>query len=469
MEKLKDRNEELEQKHQEMSLKFESLESSYQQMSAERQGSHSKIQELAELLSKRVVESNNEKKTMRDFLIRMEREKGLLEKQKQATNEQAQRQMARPPKELSLYDYFVRLKTTSISSDKFAETLDILFEILTSDRKQNADVTSTSAKQIEKQLLQEDNYRLLLKAFPSKNNRVLSVLYNLVQELGGIQDKVPMFLETLASAALVKTYKSNQDYGVKQQALKFLKIMCENSTTTAIEMEKYGAVQTIIDDLQKYTKGTNMLSSYLTDLLALLSMVARQDQGIAEFLSPSCMNCLVLCLRSDKPVNAAHVMNSMIYLSKTQDNRSILSNYDVFNTIMSNLVSAHEKKSRVLLNAAIAGLAHFSLGKSYRVLLSTANNLFPFFQLLIACIASRATVSSENPQDLGLTTLEVQQGHEVPATTRYAAAVLVHKLISDKDLNTLDEQFLKEGLLLALARASRTHRLRSRKNAPSLS
>jgi hypothetical protein len=102
---------------------------------------------------------------------------------------------------------------------------------------------------------------------------------------------------------------------------------------------------------------------------------------------------------------------------------------------MSNLVAAVEKGNRRIINAAIAGLAHFSLGRSYRVLLSTANNLFNFYELLISSVASR---SNQNNQGIdsgkGLTTAEVKQGHEVPATTRYAAAVIIHKLISDKDL-----------------------------------
>ena len=128
---------------------------------------------------------------------------------------------------------------------------------------------------MQNELKQEDNYRLLLKAFSSKNARVLNVLYKIVLELGDIADRVPLFLETLASAALVKTFKTSKDIGLKLETTVFLRILCECNRTTAVEMAKYGAVQTIIDDLAKYTKGTHMISSYLEHLLAMMAMVAR--------------------------------------------------------------------------------------------------------------------------------------------------------------------------------------------------
>ena len=40
-------------------------------------------------------------------------------------------------------------------------------------------------------------------------------------------------------------------------------------------MAKYGATQTIIDDLRKYTRGVNILSQYLVDLLEFMSKVCK--------------------------------------------------------------------------------------------------------------------------------------------------------------------------------------------------
>ena len=63
-----------------------------------------------------------------------------------------------------------------------------------------------------------------------------------------------------------------------------------------MEVAKYGATQTIIDDLRKYTRGVNVLSQYLVDLLDFMSKVCKYGQGHAEFISPNCMSSLVLCL-----------------------------------------------------------------------------------------------------------------------------------------------------------------------------
>ena len=45
----------------------------------------------------------------------------------------------------------------------------------------------------------------------------------MVRELGDIEDRVQEFIESQASASLIKSYKLSDDYSVKQETLYFLK------------------------------------------------------------------------------------------------------------------------------------------------------------------------------------------------------------------------------------------------------
>lgn len=53
------------------------MEKSFHYLDKEKETSHKKIQDLTNLLHERSIESNNEKKALREFLNRMEQEKGL--------------------------------------------------------------------------------------------------------------------------------------------------------------------------------------------------------------------------------------------------------------------------------------------------------------------------------------------------------------------------------------------------------
>jgi len=120
-----------------------------------------------------------------------------------------------------------------------------------------------------------------------------------------VEDRLNEFIENQATANLVKTYKTSYDYSIKQEAIYFLKsislpncspALCDVSEKVALEVSKYGATHTIIDDLRKYTRGVNILSTYLVDLLEFMSKVCKHSQGHAEFLSPPSLGSLVYCL-----------------------------------------------------------------------------------------------------------------------------------------------------------------------------
>ena len=91
----------------------------------------------------------------------------------------------------------------------------------------------------------------------------------------------------------------------------------------------------------------------------------------------------MLCLQSENNENKIHAMNCILYLAKTQEIRTALSNYDVFNIIMTNLIRSVENKDKRVSHAAIGALAYFSFEKAYRILLSNANQMFSFYELLL--------------------------------------------------------------------------------------
>jgi hypothetical protein len=86
--------------------------------------------------------------------------------------------------------------------------------------------------------------------------------------------------------------------------------------------------------------------------------------------------------------------------------------------------------------AAIGALAYFSFERSYRVLLSNANQIFPFYETLLSCIQGTPNTS----------------GIEIPPSTRYASAVILAKMLADKDLFGIHESIMKEGVLTHLAK-----------------
>jgi len=151
------------------------------------------------------------------------------------------------------------------------------------------------------------------------------------------------------------------------------------------------------------------------------------------------MNNLVLCLRSDKAENKIPAMNCIIFLAKTAESRGQLQHYDVFSIVVGNMVKAVPEKDWPVALAAISALTFFASDRAYRVLLSNANQMFNFYETLLSCIQGQVSA----------------QGIEVPPPTRYAAAVIISKMLADKDLVGIQEAIMKEGVLTHLGRGLR--------------
>jgi galactose-1-phosphate uridylyltransferase len=135
--KLFDRYNEIEHSYKEINLKFTSLEKTYHYIEQDREHSHAKVIELTQLLHERSVESNNEKRALREFLSRLEIEKGLAEAGVRKEKDFSSYRVAKTNRPLSIADFFVRLKTTSVSSEKYAETLETIMELFKNEQDES--------------------------------------------------------------------------------------------------------------------------------------------------------------------------------------------------------------------------------------------------------------------------------------------------------------------------------------------
>ena len=98
------------------------------------------------------------------------------------------------------------------------------------------------------------------------------------------------------------------------------------------------------------------------------------------------MSSLVLCLTSEKKEVKINAMECVLYLSAFENERKILSGYDVFNICMNNLITSIDIKDQDISFAAIAAIGNFSGDKGYWVLLANSNKIMKFFELLLKSI-----------------------------------------------------------------------------------
>jgi len=84
--------------------------------------------------------------------------------------------------EVSIQDYFVRLNTTSIHQVKYSETVEIILNLLENDKS--------------KIKHNESYYKTLIKAFGSKNSSVLESVHKIIMEVGGINQKITMYMQS---------------------------------------------------------------------------------------------------------------------------------------------------------------------------------------------------------------------------------------------------------------------------------
>jgi len=75
---------------------------------------------------------------------------------------------------LNIADYFVRLRTTSVSSEKYADTLELMLDLYRNERAESEKLgTKLLQESLTMQVKNPENYKFVVKAFSGKNNRVI--------------------------------------------------------------------------------------------------------------------------------------------------------------------------------------------------------------------------------------------------------------------------------------------------------
>jgi hypothetical protein len=171
------------------------------------------------------VESNNEKKALREFLSRLEQEKGLAEESSKAKEKDfSSYRIGKTSRPLAVQDYFIRLKTTSVSADKYSETLELLFDLYRNEQIESRRLgTKLLSDTLSFQIKIPENYRVLVKALASKNSKVLTVAFKFIKEIGELEDRAADFVSFEGSQALIKLYKTSDDNQLKLEVLNLLK------------------------------------------------------------------------------------------------------------------------------------------------------------------------------------------------------------------------------------------------------
>jgi hypothetical protein len=168
---------------------------------------------LTNLLQERSVESNNEKRALREFLSRLEQEKGLAEESSKGREKDfSSYRVGKTSRPLNIADYFIRLKTTSVSSEKYADTLELMLDLYRNERLESERLgTKLLQESLTMQVKNPENYKFIIKAFTGKNNRVLTIAFKFIKEIGELSDRASDYVTYEGSSALLKLYKLSDD------------------------------------------------------------------------------------------------------------------------------------------------------------------------------------------------------------------------------------------------------------------
>ena len=96
-----------------------------------------------------------------------------------------------------------------------------------------------------------------MRAFGSRNSQVVTNVYELVATIGGLADRAGEYIAEDAIKALVKIYRTSEDWTVKQKTLNFFVDLFESkeeekTAQLATLMTDYGAPIMMASDFVKF-------------------------------------------------------------------------------------------------------------------------------------------------------------------------------------------------------------------------
>lgn len=418
-------------KMKEIALKLTTLETRLTFTEKERDEAVRSLMEVTQLFNERLAEAENEKTKLFETIKKL-RDSKLAPSDMDRMNFADMGMFGMKNKKEGLDQIFIRLKTTSNASDKFAEIMDILGTMLATSRKEEADIggdttKSSLNKRILEQMRDPANYRFYLKALHSRNHKVIVSTTKFLLDLGDINQRAQEYMDLGASSALVKILRVSADESMKHCAVTFLSKLADSTPEICKEIQQLGAIPKLIEEVKGNSKGTSLISNYLKDLLNLILQMLKVNQGKDEFSQNSIMDQFIHILSNTESEEIKITLLSIIlYISEKQWQRARLQEKNCFSILMSIFSQAIVSNTTSLINASIVSLAHFSDDKPFRIFLANSHKTYQTYRVLFQCM----------DYNLG-----------VPAPTRLAAAGIISRMIKTNDVGDVRNEMMAEGVM----------------------
>ena len=166
--------------------------------------------------------------------------------------------------------------------------------------------------------------------------QVLTHLYGLISTIGGLGEKVDEFISEGSIKAMVKIYRTNEDWMIKQKTLNFFRsIVCvEKSKAKQVValLTDYGATIMMASDFIKFAKvgESNAYPTYLPDLMSLMVEIARHNQNNTAYMSSEFIKTVHELINSGNTELKVHSLDLVNKLTEDVEYRKHLSGKDTF-------------------------------------------------------------------------------------------------------------------------------------------
>ena len=347
-----------------------------------------------------------------------------------------------------LTDYILRLKTTSINNEKLAETLEILNELLKSEldaASKDDRVKLDGPDSLQRQLGEAQTYRFLLRAFGSRNPRVVAQLYPLIATIGDLGERVDQYIQEGALKAMVKIYRTSDDWAIKRQTVNFFIAAFRAGGDTARQVASvlgdHGLTITMASDFVKFSgQGRSQHPAYLHDLLLLMVAAAAHPLGHTSYMSSEFATGLQELINSGNIELVVQTLDLVGALTEDPAYRKHLSSKETFSHIVKLLMRALKAGDRDLrlASACLRGVAHFAREKPNLMILVNLHGQINLFAVL--CRAFHGGGFREH--------LATDEEYSV---TRLSAGMIANNIAVGAQVDGLGGLLIKEGIIDAMA------------------
>lgn len=194
----------------------------------------------------------------------------------------------------------------------------------------------------------------------------------------------PLIQQLDTTSVIVKQYKSQQDWDLKQMILNFFCGIADDPQIAEM-VSRLGAGQLMVNDLIKTTKGITISQDYIVTLLDCMGILASKEQ-YKDFLQKDCLQAISLILNSDRKMPKIKALKLIYYLSVEEEGRTIMNREDIFSQLTNIIISVHlsEEKEFIIFQNSIIAITNFANDAKYLMLLDYIDDQVPFYDSLIS-------------------------------------------------------------------------------------